>query len=114
MEWSAERDKYVVVLSSTVMEIVLLNDKVVSTCQRWHGETWQAGWPCLASQVIKIHVIKIESSKVIEEVETLSDHRYIMLNLYKTKLCRPGRGRSRILPAQHQEEDGNCPLLNRW
>lgn len=50
----------------------------------------------------------------MEEMETLSDHRYLLMNLYLPRLTSTGRRSRRIVHATRSLEDGSHPQLRRW
>lgn len=48
------------------------------------------------------------------DAETLSDHRYLLTDLYLPELGSRGRNRYRVPQMQRQEEEGTHPRLKKW
>lgn len=96
-EWTTERDMY------------LMNNAGTSTCLRWQGESViDLFW---ATQRIATRTTNCE---VIQEKETLSDHRYLLTSLSLPNLTRQNIRTHRNLQTLHLEENGTHPLLKRW
>ena len=86
-------------------DLRLLNSGNVSTCVRWQGEyivdlTWAS--PTAVREVVRW--------KVLEDKETLSDHRYIAIDFHNR-----GRRNGRCETSRPSEQGGRKPLTEkRW
>lgn len=87
----------------------LLNDKGVSTCQRWQGESVvDLVW---ATQET---IARVTHCEVAQGKESLSDHRYIQIRLHLPNQNPSTRRPRRRARTSRSLEDGSHPQLRKW
>ena len=90
------------------LDFHLLNDSGCSTCSRWQGESVvDLVWDTTAALRI------IRDCKVMKEMETLSDRRYLLLRLQFPRKITRSTGRRRTPRSGYYEEDRLDPQLIR-
>ncbi|KAK9296714.1 hypothetical protein QLX08_009328 [Tetragonisca angustula] len=92
IEWTAEWDVH------------LVNSEGTSTCIRWRGE-FVVNLIWATTEILN----RTERCDVLEDTETLSDHRYLVTDFYHSKLHADRRRTHN----NSQKEDGTHPQLRR-